>query len=697
MLPQIAKLMRAVAGSIAAALLALPGPSRPAEADEQHTFCGKTVDQWIDVLRDKASRDREGAAWTLSYIGPDARDAIPELIDMLRDDRLARTAEMALGRIGPDASRAVPLLIERFTRMGCQHLTGAGRLGFDPGAKDALVRVGAPAVPALLDVLNGPDRAMRVCAAEALGEIGPAARAAVPALVHELHAEKPLLDDGVSGALRFHATVALGRIGPDAKPAVTALNVLLDQAIARSDTDYHDEWPIVEALDRIGEPPVTKLVQGFHREGGSWRGTEMAKLGTRARPAILALRRVLSSPQLRVRIDAAVALTAIDPPSPDAVKVLTAALNPFQEEAYEVPEALGRLGPAAEAALPSLIGLAERDFAASSVMEALARIDTEGKVCVPVLVAALKHDYDASAAARALGLLGPRARQAVPALTATLSRKFSRAFGNEGDPLVEAAKAIRRIDPEAKSAIPAPIDAVKLRHGGPAGHVAENDETDDESAAAIIRVIGGFGSAAKDSIPVLIEILKSHGGDDDRWQARREAALALGRIGPDAVPAVPVLRKLVEEGPPPRPRGMVGAVPQVSDAAVVALLHLAPDGQHLAATWAERSGAPERKAFVLGAMGQPSFEANALTRFWLEVLARAMRRAAEEGDESLYIEEYLARLGDLGIGGALAVPRLNEFRRHRNPFIRLWAGETLDRISKANWSPVPKSGSTNTR
>ena len=683
---------------VGGALLISVGRVIPAEADDERTFCSKTLDGWIKALRHGSSRERAEAALALSYFGPDARKAVPDLVLLLRDERLARVAVNALGRIGPDAAQAVPHLIERFVKQGCLHYTGMGSIGFNPGARDVLVRIGAAAVPALLDVLNGPDRDMRVCAAEALGGIGPAARAAVPSLLRELHAEQPELDDAKAEALRHQAVIALGRVGPDAKAAVPALNTLLDRELADKETVYPEEWPIVEALDRIGALPVAKLVDGFLREEGSWRSFELAKLGPRARAAIPALRQALTHPQLRVRIDAAIALTSIDPPAPDAVRVLVAALDPHQEDAWKVPEALGRLGPEAVAALPVLIGLLNKGPAREDVIEALVRIDPGGAVCVPLLIKAL-GDTDSDivdAAARALGLLGPRARPAVPVLAATLDRKITGPFQNEGDPIADVARALGRIGPEARSAIPALIRALKSPPVMPAGFDREEDEIDQEGAAACARVLGGFGPDAKAAVPTLIGVLRARDKDDEDWEVRREAALALGRIGPDATAAVPVLRKVVDEGPPPTSGGMRGGLPpQVSDAAVVALFHLAPDGKGIAETWADRSRSPIRRAFVLGAMGRPSFEADAITGTWLEQLDRALSDAADEGNEPLFIEGYIDRLGDLGVGGRSAVPRLNELRRHRNPWVRQWAGEVLGRITRADRSPERASGTTN--
>ncbi|HMC10421.1 MAG TPA: HEAT repeat domain-containing protein [Pirellulaceae bacterium] len=82
-------------------------------------------------------------------------------------------------------------------------------------ATDALGRIGAAAVPSLVDALHHPDPAVRLKAVEVLGRMGADAQAAVPELVK-------LLDDPDLGVRKATART-LGRIGPAAKDAVPAL------------------------------------------------------------------------------------------------------------------------------------------------------------------------------------------------------------------------------------------------------------------------------------------------------------------------------------------------------------------------------------------------------------------------------------------------------------------------------------------
>lgn len=87
-------------------------------------------------------------------------------------------------------------------------------------AADALGRIGAPAVPALVQALQSPEPIVRQRAAEVLARIGPEAASAVPYLVRALH-------DPHEPVQRMAAR-ALGQVGPLASEAVPELlHVLL--------------------------------------------------------------------------------------------------------------------------------------------------------------------------------------------------------------------------------------------------------------------------------------------------------------------------------------------------------------------------------------------------------------------------------------------------------------------------------------
>src|SRR5262249_33121729 len=123
-------------------------------------------------------RSQAGAA--LADLGPQAKEAVPELVALLRDpdQGLRFQAAQVLGRIGPEGARAaLPRLLEvlkgddqsaRFQAYGLLRSFPVAEL--------------VPAVPALVELLTGPDQGARDQALQILNTLGPLAKTAAPAL-----------------------------------------------------------------------------------------------------------------------------------------------------------------------------------------------------------------------------------------------------------------------------------------------------------------------------------------------------------------------------------------------------------------------------------------------------------------------------------------------------------------------------------
>jgi HEAT repeat protein len=660
-----------------------------AQADEPRTLYAKTVEGWRGVLRDKSATagQRRQAVWAIGCFGPDAKAAVSDLIDTFRQGQSKDEAIDALVAIRAGTEVTIPALIERFLKEGCIHRTGMGSFGYNPYVENSLARIGGPAVPALLEVLKGPNKDMRVCAASVLAGIGPGARMAIPSLIEAIERADA---DPEAKILKSYAVSALGRIGPDARAAVPILNRLLDQALKPSPTEEpHDAFDAATALAEIGAPPVGKLLDTFLHEGDSFAACQLAWLGPNAREAVPSLRAALTNRQLEVRVYAAVALAYIEPSAEESIPVLIEGLNQLHDnklDVEEVPRALARLGPKAKAAIPTLVGLVRKGSEDWDVHMALVQIDPEGKECVPALISALNHeDYNvADVAANCLGLLGPKARDAVPALAAAVTHESPEEFANGYDPQVSAAKTLRRIGPQARSAIPALIRALKYRRViRPPG---DSEYYDYSAATAAAEVLGSFGAEAKAAIPALIEAIQTRTKPDENWPVRQAAILALGRMGADATAAIAFLRNQVKD----EQKDLL-LLPEM----LAALYQLTPDGKALAERWLERSRsdwlggeadvpnrhALEGRALVLGIMGRTSVEGDWLTRRDLERLDLMFAHPdPRRGDMPMPVGDWFEHLSRFGVGGRLAIPRLNEFRKHPNPWVRMWASEALTRI-----------------
>ena len=166
-------------------------------------------------------------------IGPDAEEAVPVLIASLKDPELAEEAIQALYGIGPSAKSAIPAI--RRTVLNA-------KTRFD--WLDELYTLGPDAIPVLLEFLKEGDANDQHCSARALGRIKPAVKQATPMLRKLLQSNDrdvrysaaealwrierdnsivpiliPLVEEGNLSAIEL-----LGEIGPGAKLALPALS-----------------------------------------------------------------------------------------------------------------------------------------------------------------------------------------------------------------------------------------------------------------------------------------------------------------------------------------------------------------------------------------------------------------------------------------------------------------------------------------
>ncbi|MEH1904101.1 MAG: HEAT repeat domain-containing protein [Nostoc sp.] len=156
-------------------------------------------------------------------------------------------------------------------------------------AADALVNIGSPAVPSLIEALKNQDSNLRWHAASVLGDLGAEAAPAVSALSTALQDE--------DGQVRLYATLALGNIGTAAKAAVPSLMAALQDK---------------EQFVRIYVPSALR------------------KIGVEAKVAVPVLTAALKDHNPTVRYNSAYALGAMGTDSVSAVPNLIALLNDSQ-------------------------------------------------------------------------------------------------------------------------------------------------------------------------------------------------------------------------------------------------------------------------------------------------------------------------------------------------------------------------------
>jgi HEAT repeat protein len=306
----------------------------------------------------------------------------------------------------------------------------------------------------------------------------------------------------------------------------------------------------------------------------------LAGIRTRAAEVVPMLAGLLQDADADVRGAAAYALGEYGEHAAPAVPQLMRAA-----EAGEVLDqmhafrALGRIGPAARAAVPMLL----RKFTAPrtagdllgqnmrlTVATSLGQIGPDAAPAVPALTAALEEDDAAlwEAAALALARIGPAARPALPAIERTAARhpgeksQLAVAFakvqlGNAAEGW-EALKAMA-LDNASTHAV---FDT--LRELGPASvpvleAVVRSDSSNGWWAVQSLQKLPP--DAAAKAVPALAQVL-SAGRPKQRGPLQAkfdEAIVTLGRLGPAAREAAPVLRDLASKSPHARTREAAAA------------------------------------------------------------------------------------------------------------------------------------------
>jgi HEAT repeat protein len=385
------------------------------------------------------------ALHTLADMGD---EAVPFLMEALKDPKSRYWAEVALAEIGPDAAPAAPALAaaaeEGPTEERLQALLALAAIGDRAAA----------AAPVAIKALESDDAALRLPAAFALGRMK--ASAGDESLKKVAAGDDPFLG-GV-------AAWALARIHPDDRALVADAVARLRQGLANPDPDARAACinGLSDLSDTLGDDVRAELAGEFaglladaDPAAGRSAGAALIRLGS---PAVAALRAKLADPALRPNVleilaamgpaakpalgdlvaalgdadpnsrgDAAVAIASLGADGAEAVPQLEKMLanaSAVEGERYAAAYALGRIGPAAAAATPVLRELAQSQDEMLAAVATWAALKTKPddasqvEAAIPLLRRALRGDRELVRleAAVALGDIGPAAVSAIPIL-----------------------------------------------------------------------------------------------------------------------------------------------------------------------------------------------------------------------------------------------------------------------------------------
>jgi HEAT repeat protein len=500
-------------------VLVLAGLGPAAAPAKPANFLDKSLDDWVAELDHKDARVRRSAAFALGKMRVQAEAAVTELVAGLNrdaDPAVRKAAGLVWEKIKGQDAAAVRAALREF-KAGKDAAAGkvAARALVQAAAVDrTATEIATAAVPKLARLLRQDDQAtVREAAAFALGEIGPAAVKALPALPGLLG---EALTGDASPLVRRSAAFALGSLGLAGKDAAAAVKGL-EKAVP-SPKQGGDASPAV-------------------RQNAAWA------LGRLRAGSAVVLAGALEDDDALVRRDAAAALDQVAVPDADRPAVKKKLFHCFREDANLIVR---------QAALLSLVRLVDREDAqeADALKKSLKDPDPEVRrnaalalgnmgdaEVLPLLRKALAEEglIDRQKAALTLKNLGPKAEPAIPDLIQALQ---------DPDPTlnVNAALALGSIGAAARTAVDALVQV--------ADDPARSNEARSYSVEAIKQIAAPILKKSRrcpeseKAIPILLKILDE---SDNPVRLRQAVIWAVELHDLRAVGALPTFDRVLRE------------------------------------------------------------------------------------------------------------------------------------------------------
>ncbi|OGW39602.1 MAG: hypothetical protein A2X58_13170 [Nitrospirae bacterium GWC2_56_14] len=173
---------------------------------------------WSTTLQER--REHRPESWRPAYWKGPKPHADRNIVDYEQNRQVSRFQKW-LATVRPNSYEAIPALMDALTVENSVMKEEATKklLQLIPGGREEA----RGAVPHLISNLSWYDAHVKQISIIALGELGPDAAAAVPALIGQMTCEKTNTYEVDCTILRADAAMALGKIGPEASAAIPAL------------------------------------------------------------------------------------------------------------------------------------------------------------------------------------------------------------------------------------------------------------------------------------------------------------------------------------------------------------------------------------------------------------------------------------------------------------------------------------------
>lgn len=313
---------------------------------KEDTILGKTIGEWIKILREHENpKFRRAALIALEYGSAASRTGLPTILEAVekdKDPQVRREAVMVLGRLGPEAKGTLKTLAAALQNDKAETVresaaTALGNKKFAESAQDY--------VSVLADALKDPHAGTRLAAATALRNMGDLAKPAVPALTETVknRNESPLVR-----AVAIHVISRQGKENSQIPPLL--IDILL-----------HEDNSLT--------------VRESAAEGLGLSGSEAPEV-------IAALGKTLSAKSIELRKAASIALSTLGMKAKSgwpAIKLrLTEQMEPNSSVRNHLIRLTGVLAKAKTDAIPVLSSLAAKDDSTENRIAAIQELGELG-------------------------------------------------------------------------------------------------------------------------------------------------------------------------------------------------------------------------------------------------------------------------------------------------------------------------------